>query len=130
MFYSFNYTPTGADVAGSPKKIDLLLSAGVVHQVDVLFQDGCNHEEFVQIFDGDHQLWPSNRGGAIRGNATVISFREFYELEAGHNRLQAYIWSTLSSDWKEVVINIGVLPKQILQPLSFKEIVEAVTGGT
>jgi len=128
VFYSFNYTPTGSDVAGSPKKMDLNLTAGVIHQVDVLFQDGCNHEEFVQIFIGSQQLWPSNRGGAIRGNATVISFREFYELAPGHNDLVAYIWSTLASDWKEIVINIGVLPKEILQPLSFEQLVKYAGG--
>lgn len=128
MFYVFSYTPSADDTLVNPKKIELELTAGVVHQVDVLFQSGCNHQEFVQFFDGGHQVWPSNRGEKLRGDATAVSFREFYELKPGKNRLVAKIWTTLSTGFKEVVIQIGVLPKAILQPLSFDELVRAAAG--
>ena len=128
MFYAYSYTPVVTDLVGSPKEIELELTAGVIHQVDVLFQSGCAHQEFVQIFDGGMQLWPSNRGEKMRGDATVVSFREFYELTPGHNKLTAKIWSTKATPWYEVVIQIGVLPKAILQPLSFDELVRAAAG--
>jgi len=128
MFYTFSYTPVITDTAASPKKMKLQLTAGVIHQVDVLFQNGCNHKEFVQIFDDAIQIWPSNRGEKLRGNATIISFREFYELEPGHNDLTAVFWTTLIEDFKEITISIGLLPKQILQPLSFEELFKAVAG--
>ena len=101
------------------------LTAGVIHQVDILFQDGCNHEEFVQVFLEDFQLWPSNRGEKMRGNATVISFREFYELAPGNSQLTAHIWTTMSADFKEILINIGLLPKRIVMPFSFEELLDA-----
>ena len=128
MFYVFSYTPVITDTTAAPHEIEIELTAGVVHQVDVLFQSGCNHQEFVQIFDGGHQAWPSNRGEKIRGDATVVSFREFYELKPGHNRLIGRIWTTLSSGFKEVIIQVGVLPKAVLQPLSFDELVRATAG--
>ncbi len=128
MFYAFSYTPVVTDTAASPHEIELELTAGVVHQVDVLFQLGCNHQEFVQVFDGNFQLWPSNRGEKIRGDATVVSFREFFELKPGHNRLTAKIWTTLTTGFKEVIIQLGVLPKAVLQPLSFEELLAAAAG--
>lgn len=125
MFYAFSYTPSASDTEANPHELTMQLTAGVVHQVDVLFQDGCNHEEFVQIFDSDHQLWPSNRGEKLRGNATVVSFREFYELAPGDTILTAKIWTTLTADFKEVLIQIGLLPKRIIQPISFEELLTA-----
>ncbi len=128
MFYVFSYTPSASDTEADPYIAELKLSAGVIHQVDVLFQDGCNHEIFAQIFKGNHQLWPSNRGEKMRGNATVVSFREFYELFPGDKSLTLHIWTTLTADFKEVMVQIGILPKAILQPLSFNELLKAATG--
>lgn len=125
MFYAFSHTPTETLTELTAYKLDLKLTAGVIHQVDVLFQDGCNHETFVQIYQADFQVWPSNRGEKLRGNATVVSFREFYELAPGGSILTAHIWSTLTTGWKEVIIQIGLLPKRIIQPISFEELLTA-----
>lgn len=128
MFYIFSKTPEITHTKAAPFKLDMPLTGGVIHQVDVLFQDGCNHEEFVQIFLGGHQLWPTNRGEYLRGNATVVSFREFLSLQSGLSRLTAEVSTTLTSDFKEVIIQMGVLPKKIIQPLSFDELLSAATG--
>lgn len=128
MFYVFSYTPNAADTESSPHKIDMRLAAGVIHQVDILFQDGCDHEEFVKIFNDALQLWPSNRGEKLRGNATAISFRDFFELKPGNTRLTAAIWTTLAADFKEIIIQVGLLPKGVLQPLSFEELLSAAAG--
>jgi hypothetical protein len=125
MFYTFAYTPDAGDTETNPHELSMKLTAGVIHQVDILFQDGCDHEEFIQVFLEDFQLWPSNRGEKMRGNATVISFREFHELIPGDSTLTAHIWTTLSSGFKEVLINIGLLPKEIIQPFSFQELLNA-----
>jgi hypothetical protein len=128
MFYIFSYTPSASDTAASPHEIELDLTAGVIHQVDVLFQSGCSHKVFLQIFDGNLQVWPSNRGEKMRGDATIISFREFYNLSPGHNRLTAKIWTTLTTTFYEIILQIGILPKAALQPLSFDELLAAVKG--
>lgn len=128
MFYAFTHTITTADIITDKKRLDLQMTAGVIHQVDVLFQDGCNHEANVMIFKGDHQLWPSNRGSTMKGNATVISFREFLELLPGDNELTAFIWGDGTIDAVDVIIQIGLLPKRVLQPLSFEELLAAATG--
>jgi len=128
MFYAFSYTPDASDTEADPHNLKMQLTAGVIHQVDVLFQSGCNHEEFVRIDDDNFQLWPLNRGEKLRGNATVVSFREFYELTPGNSILTAKIWTTLDDDFKEIIIQIGLLPKRVIQPLSFDELLSAATG--
>lgn len=128
MFYIFSYPPGNNDTEAKPKELPLQLTAGIIHQVDVLFQDGCNHEIFVQVWHAGLQLWPSNRGEKLRGNATVVSFREFHELVSGEALLTAKIWTTLTDNTKEIIIQIGLLPKRVLQPLSFDELLSAATG--
>ena len=129
MFYVFSYTPVATILQANAHEIDMHLTAGVIHQVDVLFQSGCNHATFVQIRKGNQQLWPTNRDEALRGDATVVSFREFTELKPGDNELRALVWTSLTSAWKEVIIQIGILPKKVLQPLSFEELLKAAAGG-
>lgn len=128
MFYVFPHTVTTSDIVTAKHREDMDLTAGVIHQVDVLFQDGCDHEAHVQIFQANFQIWPTNRGETLRGNATVVSFREFYELKPGASDLHAMIWGDGTIDDVEVVIQIGLLPKRIIQPLSFEELLAAAAG--
>lgn len=129
MFYTFSYTPSASDTVDNPHKLTFKLTAGIVHQVDFLFQAGCGHEEFVQIFSDNMQVWPTNRGETLRGDGTVISFREYYEIRPGNTDLTAKIWTTLADGWKEIIINIGLLPKHVIQPLSFEELITAMSGA-
>ena len=128
MFYVFTHPVTTGDIVTDKTRLDLELTAGVIHQVDVLFQDGCDHLVNVQIFQANHQLWPSNRGAALKGNATVVSFREFLDLRPGGTDLHAIIWGDGVITGVDVIIQIGLLPKRVLQPLSFEELLKAATG--
>ena len=128
MFYAFSMGITALHTAAAPNRIELPLSPGIIHQVDILFQAGCAHVQHVQIFDASLQVWPFTRGETIRGDATVVSFREFYELKPGGVDLTARIWTTLLDEFKEITISIGLLPKKVLQPLSFEELLTAALG--
>lgn len=128
MFYTFAHTVVAADTSTSPHTEKMQLNAGVIHQVDVLFQDGSDHKANVQIFHGNFQVWPSNRGATMKGNATAVSFREFYQIEHGETVLKAKIWGD-GTDLAEVIIQLGILPKRIIQPLSFEELLAAATGS-
>lgn len=125
MFYAFSLELPGSPAADTIYELDMKLTTGVIHQVDVLFQDECNHKQHVQIFQANFQLWPTNRGGNLRGNATVISFREFYDIEPEGPPLTARFWYDTGQTWKEVIIQIGLLPKRIIQPMSFDELLGA-----
>ncbi|MBA7473393.1 hypothetical protein ES707_08732 [subsurface metagenome] len=131
MFYAFTHKCNDSAVSPAytyPYDLNMDLTAGVIHQVDVLFQSGCDHLVGVKIFKANYQLWPSNRSGFLRGNATVVSFREFFELRPGGTDLVAKIDADASIIDIEIIIQIGMLPKRILQPLSFEELLAAASG--
>lgn len=128
MFYAFAHTVLTTHIVTAPARVEMELTEGVIHQVDVLFESGCNYLANVQIWQGGHQLWPSNRGKTLTGNAIVVSFREFHELTAGKNDLHALIWGDGVIDSVQVVIQMGLLPKSVLMPMSFKELLRAATG--
>jgi len=128
MFYVYTHTVDHTNGYEYPYEFKLDLTAGVIHQVDVLFQDGCDHKVYAQIYQASLQLWPTNRGSWMRGNATVISFRDFFELVQGGSDLTCRIWADTSIQDKDVIIQIGLLPKRVLQPLSFEELLAAATG--
>ena len=126
MFYSWPITVVAANTELSKAEIEMPMSAGVIHQVDILFPDDCDHNIRVQVFDTNLQLWPSNRTGTIRGDACVISFRDFYEMRIENNILKAFAWWEDTETEQTVWIQIGVLPRSILQPFSLAELLRAV----
>ena len=125
MFYVYPHTVQTSEIITAPKRIDMELSAGVIHQVDILFEDGCNYDCGVQIWRGGQQLWPSNRGSYFVGNASVVSFREYEELTKAKNDLYALLWGDGIITDVQIAIQIGVLPKTVLQPMSFEELLLA-----
>ena len=126
MFYSYELEAPLSTGVGAKKEIEMSMSAGIIHQVDVLFPDTADHDIAVQIFDASIQLWPSNRGAKIRGDATVVSFRDFYEMKIDNNILTAKAWRLSTGDAVTVFIHIGVLPRSVLQPFSLAELLRAV----
>ncbi len=129
MFYTFTNTVNTGDVVGDPIIQNLDLITGIIHQVDILFQDGCDNEAHVQIFQAKTQIWPTNDGATIVGNAIVVSFREFFEIRPGATDLELRIWGDGVIDDVNVSLQLGLLPKRVLQPLSFEELLAAATGA-
>jgi len=59
----------------------------------------------------------------------VISFREFYEIMPAYTVLTAKTWTAEdTADIVEVIIQIGLLPKRIIQPMAFEELLSAAAG--
>jgi len=128
MFYSYNITVTHSTTEATAEFTRLFLSAGVIHQIDILFPVNANKEVYVKLLDAGFQVMPSNPEDAIRANNTVISTREFYDIPAGGNILTVKAWNVHGADDFMISVNIGVLPRRILQPFSFKELLAAALG--
>lgn len=126
MFYSYELEAPLSTGVGAKKEIEMSMSAGIIHQVDVLFPDTADHEIAVQVWDRNLQMWPSNRGAKIRGDATVVSFRDFYEMKGANNVLTAKAWRLSTGDAVTIFVHIGVLPRSVLQPFSLAELLRAV----
>lgn len=126
MFYTYDIEAPSSTGVGTEKSIEMEMSAGVIHQVDVLFPDTADHEIAVQISQGNLQLWPSNRGSTIRGDASAISFRDFFTMTSANNILTAKAWRLVTGDAVTIFVHMGVLPLSILQPFSLAELLRAV----
>jgi len=126
MFDVFEIAVAAGNTVNNKKIVEMPLSAGIIHQVDVLFPDTADHNVRVQIFDASFQLWPSNRNATIRGDATVVSFRDFYELTAHNNVLEAKAWWADTETACSIFVQIGILARSVLQPFSLAELLRAV----
>jgi len=126
MFYSWPITVADVNDETNKSMIRMPMSAGVIHQADVLFPDNCDHNIRVQVFDANFQVWPSNRGATIRGDATVISFRDFYDMPKARNILTGFAWWEDEETEQTIWIHLGVLPRAVLQPFSLAELLRAV----
>ena len=126
MFYSFPVTVAAGNVASNKVMIDMPMMSGIIHQIDIEFPDTCDFDIRVQVFDASVQLWPSNRDAAVRGDAAVISFRDFYEMTPANSMLRAVAWLTDAARASTIIINVGVLPRAVLQPFSLAELLRAV----
>jgi len=128
MFYVIPYTLTASDTVNNKKRIDKELTAGVIHQVDVLFQTGTEYKNLCEIWIGGSKMWPTNPEAAFRGDGTVISFREFVELRGTVNTITVYFWTIDTSILKQIVVQIGLLQKELIMPLSFDALLKAIAG--
>ena len=126
MFYAWPIVVAAGNTESNKASIDMPMSSGIIHQVDIMFPDTCDHDIRVQVFDASFQLWPSNRDGTVRGDAAVVSFRDFYEMTINNNILKGYAWLTDAAKASTIWIHIGVLPRAILQPFSLAELLAAV----
>lgn len=129
MFYSYELAVAAGNTETNPKEVEMDLTAGIIHQVDILFPDDCDHNIRVQVFDANFQLWPSNRNGTIRGDATIVSFRDFYELKSENNILIAKAWWEDTETAQSIFVQVGLLPRAIMQPFSLAELLRSVQKG-
>jgi len=124
MFYSYELTATAGGSSSSYQELDLDLSAGVIHQVDFMFPDDSEKDLHIKVTRGGHQLWPTNVLGSLKGDNMILSFREFMELTSARNNLTLRAWNTHATDDKIIIINIGILPREIMQPFSIADMME------
>jgi len=128
MFFSFNIDVSAGTSEATAEETELELAAGIIHQIDFLFPVNSNREVHVKIMQAAYQVCPTNRDDAIRANNTCVSTREFFELIPGSNILTVKAWNTHATEEFMITVNIGILPKRILQPFSFKELLKAALG--
>jgi len=129
MFYSFNVDVPPDTDEDSAEDTPLEVSAGIIHQVDLVFPTNANREIYLRIFAGSYQFIPVNPRGAVRANNTIISTREFLTLHDWNNTLTLRAWNVHATETFTVGINIGILPKRILQPFSFEELLRVALAA-
>lgn len=81
MLYEFDLTIPANTLPSAPLKLDVVLDAGVITGVQVQIPNGCVGLTHARVYDGNHQLWPSNPDNDFKGSGHVLDWRESYPLE-------------------------------------------------
>jgi len=117
MIYSFAIETAITYSATNKLKTDLKLTAGIVHQIDIVFPTGCAGFLYVAINHGLHQVWPTNPNESFHTDGETISFKEFYELVGTENEMFVYTYNLDDTYAHSVIIRLGILKQSEIQGL-------------
>lgn len=116
MIFEHDLTVPANTAESSRASTTLTLEKGIVHQLDVLFPFGCNGEVLVVIKRGQHQVWPSNGQGQLKGDGFPITGKVWLELEEEPFELTAEGWSPDTTYPHVVTIRLWMQRREILEP--------------
>lgn len=114
MIYRYSISTPADTAIAAPKRTDLPVALGVVHQIDILFPPGPKGYLHLKIKRGLHQIWPSNSEEWFSSDADRISFREHFEITSKPAQLEAYTYNESTTYAHTVIIRIGVLKRKFI----------------
>lgn len=116
MIYEYDLVVPANTLAATPVSVDMKLSHGIVHKLEVSFPPGCNNAVKVVINRALHQVWPTNPDGQVKANGYTVSFPVWYELEEAPYVLTAWAWSPGTTYSHTVTIRMGIQRREVLHP--------------
>jgi len=81
MDYKYAVKTTAGTTEANAIKTDLKLTAGIITRVQLLHPEGCHGLAYASIWEGGHQLYPSNPESAYHGNDAPLEMEDNYELK-------------------------------------------------
>ena len=116
MFYDFSFTIPANTSRVDPAELDIKLTHGIIHKVDIRFPGGCDGLVHLQIKEGLHQHWPTNPDGSFNGDHFPIAFNEYLEFTRKPYILTLVGWSPGTTYPHTLEVSFGILPSSVLQP--------------
>lgn len=116
MIFETTLTVPADTSADAPASVEMPLAHGIIHKVEVAFPPGCHNEVLVSIRRALHQVYPTNPGVGFRADAYTISYPTWYPLEDEPYTMVVEGWSPGTSYDHEIVVRLGVLPRDVLEP--------------
>ena len=93
MFYEFDLTIPGNTLEASPAELDVRISAGIIKQIEVQLPSGLRGLVHTVAMRANHQVWPTNQEGSIKGNDARIVWGDDYDITQPPNILTLIGWS-------------------------------------
>lgn len=112
MYYDFSFTIPADTAKSSPEELDVKLTHGVIHRVEIGFPRGCAGLVHLQIRRGLHQLWPTNPQGSFNTDGYIIPINEYYELFVEPYILTLVGWNLDDTYVHTLEVRIGILPSR------------------
>jgi len=116
MYYDFSFTIPANTLKKSPTELEVKLTSGVIHRVEIGFPSGCAGLVNLAIRKGLHQVWPTNPDGAFNTNDYTITINEFYPLTTAPYKLTLQGWSLDDTYPHTIEVRFALLPPEVLYP--------------
>ena len=113
MFYDFAITVEKLSTKTSPSEQRLKLTHGVIHAIRLDFPPGPRGEVNLAIYHEEHQLYPTNPGGAFNADNTYITYDDYFELLTAPYELVARGWAPTADYDHTIHIEIGLLESKL-----------------
>jgi hypothetical protein len=120
MFYETSITIPAATAETSPTEVELKLTAGIIHTVELDFPHGCAHEARLRLFHQEHQLFPTNPSGYHASDGHVIVIRDHFHMKSAPYTLEIRGYSPDGSYAHTIRVRVGVLPSDLFGPAAPK----------
>lgn len=116
MFYDFSFTIPLNTPKNEPEELQVKLTRGIIHRVEIGFPAGPRHMVHVAIRKGLHQQWPTNPQGSFNSENFTIVINEFYPLLTKPYILTLQGWSPDTAYQHTIELRFGILPAEVLLP--------------
>jgi len=115
MDYWFAVRTTANTSKANLVKTELKLSVGIITQAWLFHPEGCHGLAYAAIFEGGHQLYPTNPEDAYHGNSVPMIFEDNYPLKYPA-RLELHTWN-LDDTYDHTVYVRVTVEREISDPL-------------
>ena len=114
MYYDVSFTIPANTAKASPEDLEVKLTHGVVHRVEIGFPSGCAGLAHLQIRRGGHQVWPTNPQGSFNTDDYTIPIDDYYELFEEPYILTLVGWNLDDTYDHTLEIRFGILPLAVI----------------
>lgn len=131
MIYAYDITTPKVGEEGNPKRTRLKVTKGLVYQVEIEFPPGPLGLCHVSIWDGGHQVWPSNPDFDFHGDNGMIMFPDTYLKLAEPYEFTAVTWNEDDTYEHTIHIRLGMASNEVfmaryLPSISFDKMLEVL----
>jgi hypothetical protein len=110
MFHVYPVTVPKSTTQADPEVVEMSLDPGQIVQVEVGFPWGCGGLVHVQIWQAEHQVWPSNAGESFSWNDYNVVFPEAHDCVGPEEPWSIRAWNLDERHEHTIQVRIGILP--------------------
>ena len=108
-------TPIDNDIT-NPLETSLAISYGIIHFIGIYLVPGSQGECHVVLMHGRDRVAPTNPEESYTGDDTLWPIKDHYPIDTGPATLTALTWNDNTEESRKAIINIQVLPEDVLLP--------------
>jgi len=112
LLYTKTITTVKATPKTSPTITVLPVTTGLVYKVEIIFPSGSAGLLGVSIYDGGHQVWPSNLDEWFIGDNIAISFEDLYLKESDPSEFKVRTYNIDDTYNHQLTVCLGLVSKE------------------